>query len=144
MRAAAHHAGQVVGEIQIGDGAAHRGRPGARNGIQLMARALEEQIRLSGSFQSRKLKIQLVGLRGGQPRIGAHGLLQAEARLRLAPVLLREEKCQVLDGERLQQPVAHRGQHGVQIRLRAQFAREFHQGAAVIVAVAVEVRSSRS
>ena len=45
----------------------------------------------------------------------------------------------MLDGERLPEPFAHGGQHGVEIRLGAELAGEFDQRAAVVVAVAVEV-----
>jgi len=45
----------------------------------------------------------------------------------------------VLDGERLPEPFADGGQHGVEIRLGTEFARELDQRTAVVVAVAVEV-----
>ena len=92
----------------------------------------------SGSFQLRKLRSSSSRLdarpaAGWGPSPSAGGI----------PVplfaLLGQEEGQVLDGQGLQQPLAHDGEHGVQIGLRAQLAGELHQRAAVVVAVAVEM-----
>ena len=58
-RPAADRAGQVIRQIEIGDGAPHGGRPAARYRIQLVAGALEEQVGLR-QFPVEEAQIQIV------------------------------------------------------------------------------------
>ena len=46
---AVRRAGQIVGQFQLGDGAAYSGGPLVRNHIQQIAGALEKQVRLVGT-----------------------------------------------------------------------------------------------
>ena len=104
--AAADRARQIVGQIQIRDGLAHRDRPGARYGVQLMARALEKQVRFR-QFPVQEAEVQIVRARR---RPGADWGPSPSCRRNAVPssVSCGEEKRQVLDAQGLQQPVADR------------------------------------
>ncbi len=56
-----------------------------------------------------------------------------------AIAFLGKKEREVFDLQRLQQPVADRGEHGVEIGFGAELSREFDQGEAVIVTVFVEM-----
>ena len=55
-----------------------------------------------------------------------------------AVILIDQEECQMLNGERPQETFRGRRKHLVKIRLGAKFAREFDQRAPVVVALFVE------
>ena len=130
----AHRAGEIVGQIQIGDGAAHRDRPLVRNHVQQMPGALEEQIRLVRDCALRKLRSSSWAC--FWPRSLRFPMVMCS----MEPVFASSDQKErhMLDGQRVDQPVRHRAQHLVQIGFRTQFAREFDQRPPVVVAVLVE------
>ncbi len=100
-----------------------------------MAGALEEQVRL-GALPVQELQIELRGIRGGQARIVAEGFFQLETG---TLGVLRKEESHVFDTQGFNEALAGRGEHGIQVGFRPQFAGEFHQRPAVIVAVLIEM-----
>jgi hypothetical protein len=103
----------------------------------VVAGALEEDIRLR-QIPVQEAQIQLIGGQLRRPAARAHAHFQAESGLIVRP-FLRQEHGHVPDREGLQQALADRIEHGIQIGFRVQLAGELHQRAPVIVAVAIEV-----
>ena len=75
---AAHRAGQIVVEIEIGDGLANRGGPASGNGIEMIAGAFEEDVRARVLRPVEKTQVERLG-RVQRARARAQGHAQAPA-----------------------------------------------------------------